>query len=301
MSPDGGRRGWRRVVFPDEAPERLDRFLAAATGMSRRAVRRWLADASCRVDGADTRRLGLELETGSVVEADLPEEARPIDDRCPPEARILFEDDWLLAVDKPSGVLSQPVREPGAAPELAMDQIALLWLAQRDGRRPYLRLAHRLDRVTSGVLLLTRRPEAHRPLADAWGAGKVERRYLAVVEGEVPSGERVVTAPIERDPEAAWRFRIGSDGRLAETRIRMLGPSGPGRSRVECVLHTGRTHQVRVHLAHAGWPVAGDTLYGGSAFGAPRPLLHAASLRLPHPRDGREIVIEAPVPEDFGA
>jgi 23S rRNA pseudouridine1911/1915/1917 synthase len=182
-----------------------------------------------------------------------------------------------------------------------MDESTLLHLAAREGKRPFLRLVHRLDRVTSGALLFARCPEALKPLAAAWREGRAERRYLALVEGDPAWQEQVIEAPIGRAPGGGWRFAVlapEAGGRAARTTVRVLERRGD-HTLVECHLSTGRTHQVRVHLAHLGHPVVGDTLYG-AAPGAGRPLLHAASLRLPHPQSGAVVEIEAPLPEDFG-
>jgi 23S rRNA pseudouridine1911/1915/1917 synthase len=214
----------------------------------------------------------------------------------PGELPVLFHDRWMLALDKPPGVLSQPAerRAPG---ELAMDERAALRLAWEEGRPPFLRLVHRLDRGTSGVLLFARTAAALPPLAEAWRRGAVERRYLALVAGEPAEPSQRVAAPIARVPGGGWRFMVADYGRPATTDVEVLR-SGGGRSLVCCRLATGRTHQVRVHLAHLGHPVVGDRLYG-SLVEAPRPLLHAASLRLPHPEDGRPLLVEAPLPADF--
>jgi 23S rRNA pseudouridine1911/1915/1917 synthase len=212
---------------------------------------------------------------------------------------VLFHDSWLLAVAKPAGVLSQPAerRVPG---DLAMDELAAARLAWELGGPPFLRLVHRLDRVTSGVLLFARSPAALPPLTAAWSDGRVERRYLAAVEGELPPGLQRVETAIARDPRGGWRFvALPGGGREAVTEIETLAVGG-GLSLVACRLRTGRTHQVRVHLAHLGHPVAGDRLYG-STTDVPRPLLHAASLRLPHPEHGRDLRIEAPLPADLAA
>jgi 23S rRNA pseudouridine1911/1915/1917 synthase len=196
-------------------------------------------------------------------------------------------------------MLSQPVRTTArrSLPEVAADEAALLQLARRDGRRPFLRLMHRLDRATSGALLFAASPQALAPIARAWRGGHVERRYLALIEGEPDFDRREIDAPIARDREGDWRFAVAPGGRRAETAVNVVA-RGKGAALVSCSLGSGRTHQVRVHLAHLGFPVAGDRLYG-SGLAAPRPLLHAASIALPHPRDGRRLEVESPLPEDF--
>jgi 23S rRNA pseudouridine1911/1915/1917 synthase len=282
----------------------VDQALATALPLSRRKARALLAAGAVRRNGEVLRVQGKQLALGDVLDLSPPEDADVPALRsaaaaaAPAPVSLLLDDGWLLAVDKPSGVLSQPAQER-AAGELAMDEWLLLRRAWESGRRPFLRLVHRLDRATSGVLLFAAREAATLPLARAWREGSVERGYLALVEGEVPWESRVVDAPIARDPSSAWRFCVAPHGDPAATSI-VRRASANGVTLVECRLHTGRTHQVRVHLAHLGHPVLGDRLYG--AIGeAPRPMLHAAWLTLPHPRSGEPTRIESPLPADFAA
>jgi len=288
----------RLVVRHEQAGTRLDQFLAAATPLSRRRARLLIADGAVRRNGEVVRVQGKALAVGDVLE--LPAaELRGFATWEPPPIDVLFDDGWLLAVNKPAGVLSQPAEGPRSEGELAMDEWALLRLAWREGRPPFLRLAHRLDRNTTGVLLFARRPAATAPLAKAWREGRVERCYLALVEGEPAWESREVEAPIARAAGGAWRFEVSPRGEPAATSVR-LRRAAEGVALVECFLRTGRTHQARVHLAHLGHPVVGDRLYGARVE-APRPLLHAAWLVLPHPRDGAPTRIEAPVPADLAS
>ena len=313
----------RLVVEPRHAGLRLDQLLAAAGGLSRRRARALIAGGAVRRNGEATRVQGREVaawdvvdvalppavsaepgsasaalatgnaaETGAALPAPLPP-ASP-----PPPLPVLFHDGWLLALDKPPGVLSQPA-ERRVAGELAMDERAALRLAWEQGSPPFLRLVHRLDRGTSGVLLFARSAPALPRLAAAWGRGAVERRYVALVEGVPAASPQRVTAPIARAPGGGWRFVVADHGRSAATDVEVV-QAGAGHALVCCRLTTGRTHQVRVHLAHLGHPVVGDRLYG-SLTEAARPLLHAAAVRLPHPDDGRELLLEAPVPPDLAA
>jgi RluA family pseudouridine synthase len=257
-----------------------------------------------RRNGEVVRVQGRALAGGDVVElmrAAAPALAAFVVAEPPPVA-VLLDDGWLLAVDKPAGVLSQPAEERGeaaAARELAMDERLLLRLSWEQGRPPFLRLVHRLDRNTTGVLLFARRSEATAPLARAWRDGEVERGYLAVVEGEPAWQQREVDAPIARAAGGGWRFAVSPRGERALTTVRVRA-ARDGVALVECLLRTGRTHQARVHLAHLGHPVLGDRLYGAHRR-APRPLLHAAWLELPHPHGGARTRIEAPTPADLAS
>ena len=216
----------------------------------------------------------------------------------PPPLPILQEDGWLVAIDKPAGLASQVPRErrPG---ELTAPERLAVQLAARDGRRGEVLLIHRLDRLTSGVLLFARQHDAARALARAWAGDAVEKRYLAVVCGDPGGRPRDLDGAIAPDPLVPGRFRVAARGKAAHTALRRLARAGDF-ALVEAHPTTGRTHQVRVHLAAAGFPVAGDALYGGGRE-APRPLLHAWVLALPHPKDGSPLRLAAPVPADLRA
>lgn len=287
----------RLVVPPSLGGRRLDQFVAAATGLSRRAARRLAGEGGVWKNGRPVRVLSRTVETGDVIDLIVREEIVPAIP-APPAVEVLHDDGWLLAAIKPSGTLSQPSEERDPN-DLALDQLLMLQLARREGRRPYLRLLHRLDRLTSGVLLFARRPQALGPAAAAWRDGAVCRLYLGVVLGDPGPGERVVEAPLARDPAHRWRFAVRHGGKPAVTIVRPLGRGPRDTTLVSCTLRTGRTHQVRVHLAHLGHPVAGDRLYGGALPGISRPLLHAVAIRMPHPRNGAPFFVEAPLPTDF--
>jgi RluA family pseudouridine synthase len=242
-----------------------------------------------------------QLETGDVIDvlhpaAELGCPARP----GLPAVELLHEDSWLVAADKPAGILSQPAAT-SRADERSFDQLLLLHLAVRDGRRPFVRLVHRLDRATSGVLLFATHSEALPPLDRAWREGRVARHYLAVVAGASEADELELDQPIARDPSHSWRFRVAASGKPARTRVRTLATAGDGTSLLLCSLGSGRTHQVRVHLAAAGMPVLGDRLYGAPQRAEVGGLmLHALSLDLPHPRTAARLRIDAPLPPRFG-
>ncbi len=291
----------RLVVLPEYADERIDRYLAAVTALSRRRLRGLMTEGVVSLNGRPQRVQSRGVAVGDVIDVLLPaEELQVPPEPAIPVVKVLHDDGWLLAVDKPAGILSQPA-ERRALGELAMDEMALLYCALQEGKRPFLRLIHRLDRVTSGVLLFARDPQALKPLAEAWREGRAERRYLALVEGNPDFEARDVEAPIGRDPSGGWRFQVldeSAGGRPARTTV-TVQERREGTTLVECRLATGRTHQVRVHLAHLGHPVVGDTLYGAAPGIAPRPLLHAVELSVPHPRSGETVCIRAELPPEF--
>jgi len=289
----------RLVVRPEQDGERLDVVLAGSTDLSRRAARRLVASGAVWRNGESLRVQSKSLDAGDVLDLLLPchelgVPATP--DLTMPD--VLLEDGWLMVVDKPAGLLSQPAESDPR--ELALDQLLLMGLALREGRRPYIRLVHRIDRLTSGAVLFARNPQALRPLTRAWADGEVDRRYLAVVEGEPETDTFSIEEPLARDQKHRWRFEVSKDGAAAHTRVSVLSRLTSGCAVVECRLVTGRTHQVRVHLAHLGHPVVGDRLYGARLTPeVGRPLLHAARLSLPHPQTGETLTVESPVPDDM--
>ena len=207
--------------------------------------------------------------------------------RCP-SLELIHADPWLLALLKPSGLLSQP----GLGPELA-DSL----LSRAQGRWPEARLVHRLDRDTSGLILLARDAGTHRALSTAFAERRVHKTYLAWVAGVPPARGGVIDLPLARVGTRPPRYGVvplDGGGKPALTRWRLLR-GGPRASLLLLQPHTGRSHQLRVHLAAQGHPVLGDPLYGDPT-ASPRLQLHAAGLRFRHPVTGEALRLRAPVP-----
>lgn len=290
----------RLLVTPRWEGERLDLFLAGTTELSRRGARRLVADGLVRRNAEALRVQSRILETGDIIDVLRSREELG----CPREPAletptILHDDRWLLVAAKPAGVLSQPT-DRGPREESSFDQQVLLALALSEGRRPFLRMVHRLDRMTSGAVLFARRANTLPALSRAWTDGRVERLYLAVVEGRPSFDATEIDLPIARDYGHTWRFHTAPGGKPARTEVRVSARLEENLTVVFCRLITGRTHQVRIHLASIGHPVLGDRLYGSMRPGdAGRPLLHAASLALPHPASGDPLRVICPPPEDI--
>ncbi len=303
-------------VDPPFSGERLDRWLAAvlpaAAGeeVSRRRIRRLIEAGAVYLDGQRLRVASRAVRAAARVEVHLGPEAEgsAVASFELTAAQVLFEDQHLIAFDKPSGIASQ------ATVDDAVDHLyaaARRFLARRDGSAPYLALHHRLDRPTSGVLLLAKNRRVNAALAAAFafagaGAGAgVSKLYHALVwvEREPPSDAWSVRNRLARRPRGQRGMRVVEEGgREAVTDFRVVRRLGPCRW-VEALPRTGRTHQVRVHLAGSGLPILGDRLYGAPVpeVRAPRLMLHAARLELEHPESGASLVIESPPPEDFRA
>ncbi len=220
---------------------------------------------------------------------------------------VVHRDRALLVIDKPPGL----VVHPGAGNASHTLQNALLALDPKFALVPRAGLVHRLDKDTSGLLVVARTPEAHTALVAAMAAREITREYLAVCIGVVTAGA-TIDEPIGRHRTQRTRMAVRTDGRAAVTHYRVLRRFR-GHTLLRVVLETGRTHQIRVHLAHAGFPVVGDPVYGGrrrlvagssprlaeQLRGFSRQALHAARLKLIHPDSARELEFAAPVPADL--
>jgi len=307
---------------------RLDQFLAQAfpEPVSRRQARRWIDAGAVYLDGKRVRVASRRIQDTARVEVYLGEE--PADGRLAAveigSGHVLFEDELLIAIDKPSGIPAQATR--GDAVHDLFSQVRR-FLKQRDGSPdPYLALHHRLDTGTSGVMLFAKDRSVNRPLARAFAEQRIRKIYHAlclVASVSVPDGawtvQNVLSAPrtvdgvrkvVALDPlrpaegrPAEGRPAEGrpAEGRPATTDFRPLRVF-PGAVWVEATPKTGRTHQIRVHLADNDLPVLGDRVYGRGVrprIPASRLMLHALSLTLEHPSTGEALCIESPLPADF--
>jgi 23S rRNA pseudouridine1911/1915/1917 synthase len=276
-------------VPPEAAGERLDRFIADHVG-SRAAAERAIA-AGVLVDGL-TRPKSYRLEGGETLQLaeQTPVPAIPI----PVAPRIVWEDQHLAVVDKPAGLVVHP--GAGRASGTLVDALAGT-LAGGDPERPG--IVHRLDRDTSGLMVVARSEEAHRRLSDLVRAHEIERTYLALVRGRPVSRTGRIEAAIGRDRDDPVRVSLDTDSpRDAVTHFeveRLL----PGYALLRVRLETGRMHQIRVHLAAIDLPVVGDGVYGITDAAVGRQFLHAAGLAFSHPFTGERLELESPLPPDL--
>ena len=307
MDAAGEFREHALTLAAEAAGLRFDQALAQALPQySRARLKTWIDSGAVQVDGRPLRgkdrvlggeqvRIHAQLSPQGWVQA----EAMPL--------TVLFRDRSVLVIDKPAGL----VVHPGAGNLRHTLQNALLALDPKLALVPRAGLVHRLDKDTSGLLLVARTPEAHNVLTAAMAARQITREYLAVCTG-VMTGGGTIDEPIGRHRTLRTRMTVRSDGRVAITHYR-IEKRFRAHTLVRVTLETGRTHQIRVHLAHVGFPVVGDPVYGGrrripkgsspalaaelQAF--PRQALHAARLTLVHPFTHREHEWRSPLPEDM--
>jgi 23S rRNA pseudouridine1911/1915/1917 synthase len=278
------------IHVPSEAAgERLDRFLAQSLG-SRAAAERAVASGAL-VDGS-TRPKSYRLAGGEEIE--LAEVAAPAVVAPPPVPRIAWEDEHLLVIDKPAGLVVHS--GAGHRGDTLVDALAGR-LAGGDPERPG--IVHRLDRGTSGLLAVARSEEAYERLSDLVRQRAFERTYLALVHGRPESRIGRIEAAIGRDRGDPTRVSLDTDSpREAATEFEVVELL-PAHALLRVKLETGRMHQIRVHLAAIDLPVSGDAVYGVPEPGLARQFLHAAQLAFPHPFTGERVDVESPLPDDL--
>lgn len=297
------------VVPPALEGERVDRVVALLLGCSRSAAAALVQEGAVRVAGTPVRSPSRRLRRGEALEFDAVGAVSPPKGLEPDPAvafRVCYEDDHLAVVSKPAGVVVHPGagRREGTLvagllaryPEIARLPAVGAGSEDRPG------IVHRLDKDTSGLLVVARSPDAYHRLVRSIAERRVRRVYRALVDGRVAADAGVVDAPIGRAASDRTRMAVRSAGREARTRYRVLRRLLEAATELELELETGRTHQIRVHLAAIGHPVLGDARYGGAGGRvgrAPRTMLHATRLELPHPTRGEILSCEDSPPQDY--
>ncbi len=279
----------------------LLRHLTDVPRISRTKVQRWIEEGLVTVNGRSASRASSGVVPGDTVSVDgaevMVERAVP-----QPEAQaldILFEDASLLALNKPPGVVVHPSYKH-AGGTLFNGILGYLGRGPDSDEAP--RLLHRLDKDTSGVLLVSKSLDVHRRAQRAMTTGQAAKTYLAVVHGHPKPRAGAITLPLGGDPADRRRVAVRADGSPSETRYTVRATAlarGEAAALVECRLITGRMHQIRVHMAASGWPIVGDQVYGRPGDGFGRQALHAWQLSLPHPVTGAPLALEAPLPADM--
>jgi 23S rRNA pseudouridine1911/1915/1917 synthase len=293
----GERRTIHFTADRGDARLRLDQVLVRrvtdVTRMSRSRAQDWIESGAVQVDGSIASRPAIRVREGALVEVALPDSAEP---RMRPQPEpgaldLLHEDEHLLALNKPAGLVVHPSYKNVSGTLLN----AVLWhLRARQDVRPG--IVTRLDKDTSGVLLVSLTPGVHAALQRT----PIRKEYLAIVAG-APRPERgTIDLPLGRDPEDRRRVVVTPEGIPSVTHYEVLS-SADGLSVVRCELGTGRTHQIRVHMAASGWPLLGDPTYGIADARLTRQGLHSWRATFSHPVSGASVQITAPLPPDLAA
>ena len=294
----------REIVYSLDEPLRLDKFLATEfPDWTRSLLQKWIKEGNCLVNGKVVKpnyvcalqdRISLSLPETADKEPKILPENIPLS--------IVFEDDDFLVINKPRGMVVHPA--PGHTQGTLVN--ALLYHCGNrlsDPGDPYRRgIVHRIDKDTTGLLLVAKNNEMHQIIADELKEHKLFRRYVAIVQNSVKEDEGTITTYLNRAESDRKKIAVSKEGRLAITHYKVLERLKQGQfTYVSCRLQTGRTHQIRVHMAHIGNPVVGDKVYGPkkAAFRLDGQLLHAMELGFVHPRTGEEMLFSCELPADF--
>ena len=277
--------------------QRLDRFLAdLCEDLSRSRIKRLIAQGGVRVDGR-TSDAGYRLKPGQLVELSVPE---PVPTHMLAQdmpLAIVFEDEWLIVVDKPAGM---PVHPGPGHPDSTLVNAVLGLRPQVEGVGGVMRpgLVHRLDKDSSGLLVLAKTDAAHAALSGQMKARQFAKGYLALVHGALSPPEAVIDAPIGRDPTNRKRMAVAAAGKSAVT-VYSTESSYPKHTLARVTPETGRTHQIRVHFASIGYPLVGDGLYGRPDPDLPRHFLHADRIGFRHPISDKPLEFRSGLPDEL--
>ena len=305
LPDEGDGEGWHDalelIVSREQHGDRLDRFVATQLpSYSRSHVQHLIDTGYITVDGS-SRKSKFKVTPGEVVRVNVPE---PVSTALEPEAiplDVIYEDADVLVIDKPVGMVVHPA--PGHRTGTLVNAVLhhVPGIAVGGVGRPG--IVHRLDKDTSGLMVIAKSDAGHQTLVAQWNDRAVLKAYLAVVQGLVEPDDATIDAPIARDPVHRQKMAVIRGGREAVTHF-TVSERFSDSSLLDVIIDTGRTHQIRVHLAFIGHPVVGDKTYGSaggsSAFDAPRQMLHAARLSFTLP-DGKRASFTAPPPADFEA
>ena len=277
---------------------RLDKFIfGKITPLSRMYLRYLIVEGKCLVNGV-SQNTGVKLKTGDLVEieVEISEQNSMQPENIPLE--ILFEDEEIIVVNKAAGMLVHPTKGVRNGTLLSALTYYLNFNSdgqQKEGEFIRVGLVHRLDKNTSGLMVIAKNPRSHKILCKHIQRKLVEKKYFALVEGVIEDDEKTINAPIGRDVERRY-WQITDEGKSAETRFRVL-ERRENETLLDIELITGRTNQIRLHCAHLGHPIIGDDIYGGREFS--RLCLHAYRLCFRHPNGESRMEFETEIPTDF--
>ena len=281
-----------------DAAARLDVLTAEGCAVTRSQAAKWIADGLCLINGKEARKAGTAVKTGDVITVTIPDLKTDTAQKEDIPIHILYQDQDLAVVNKPCGMVTHPAggNTSGTlvnALLFALDGLSGIGGVQRPG------IVHRLDKDTSGILLVAKNDKAHLALSKQLKDRSVEKRYLAVVEGSMREAEGLIDQPIGRSKRDRKKMAVTQDGRPSLTEWTVLEPLRQA-TLLDVHILTGRTHQIRVHMQYIHHPVAGDPVYGlKTGVKAPRLMLHAHTIAFNHPRTGKRMEFSAPPPREF--
>lgn len=283
------------IVRPGE-PDRLKEFLKEK-GISRRIIGRTKFHGGAFLVNGKEVRVREPLTIGDKVQLKLPlEEPNPNLAISDGALDILFEDEHFLIINKPVDLISVP--SPAHRGDTVASRVKHYFIEQ-DYRHKVVHVVTRLDRYTSGVMVIAKNTLAHSMLGQLLEAQKLEKYYEAILEGHPKEDKKLVDAPIARSPDSIIERMVASHGKPSQTLYEIINRLEHQLTHVRLSLYTGRTHQIRVHMAHIGYPLVGDDLYGGSTEFLERQALHCKTVAFTHPFTGERLEIHAPLPEDM--
>lgn len=281
-----------------ERNARLDVLVAESCGVTRSQAAKWIAAGLCEIGGTIAAKAGAAVKPGDALRITIPEAAPAAVEKQDIPVPILYQDADIAVIDKPCGMVVHPAggNESGTlvnALLFALDGLSGIGGVQRPG------IVHRLDKDTSGIMLVAKNDRAHLNLSRQLKDRSIEKHYLAVVEGEMKETEGRIDKPVGRSKRDRKKMAVTQDGRPAQTEWTVLERLKRA-TLLDVHILTGRTHQIRVHMQSIHHPVAGDPVYGHKdGVKAPRMLLHAHTLAFTHPRTGERMAFKAPPPREF--
>lgn len=287
------------VVTENEIKKRIDLYLAESTDYSRSNIQRLIKEEKILVNGKKVKE-SYKLQSGDEIriKKEEPRETGLKAENIP--IQVLYEDSDIIVVNKPKGMVVHPAN--GNPDGTLVNAVMAICKGSLSGIGGEIRpgIVHRLDKDTSGVIVVAKNDKAHINLSDQIKNHKVEKTYIALVKGVVKENEATIDMPIGRSKKDRKKMAVDKDGKNAVTHFKVL-QRFKNYTLLEVKIETGRTHQIRVHLSKIGYPIVGDTVYsnGKNEWGIVGQCLHAKSLKFKHPLNGKEMYIEAPLPEYF--
>lgn len=290
-----------KVVAGERAEgERLDKFLSEDSRLGSRAVAQGLIEQGVVFVNSEIRSKSYKVSVGDIIEFSLPEPKKIDIKPQEVEFKIVYEDEFLAVISKPAGLVVHPAHSYDEATLVHGLLAHFETLSEADGERPG--IVHRLDKDTSGLMIIAKQGDAHRALSEALKQREVSRQYLSLVLGDIKDNG-TVDAAIGRSQVNRKRMAVTASGKIAKTDFDVLRRFGEA-TFISLKLFSGRTHQIRVHMSYIGHPVVGDNMYGGmgkisSWLGLDRQFLHSARLAFKHPMTGEDLDFEEPLPGEL--